>query len=166
MEHAARPDSKARAFRYVFLFGVTAALAFRSFVHEEAPMLAELRDSGVWAQAVIGDSRCQKSLHFDYSFVVSGSHYGGSGTAPGQCCVDVHRSVCEQFATGRSIRVVYSAEDPGANFHGDPGPAYEGLLIGSSICAAHVAGVVCIVLFTFARYNKSAAGRWARAIGL
>jgi len=167
MEPVVRPDFKARGLRYVFLFAVmAAAIAVWSLATERAPMLAKLRDAGVWTQGDIGDSRCQKSLHFDYSFVVSGGHYSGAGTAPAGCCVDVGRSVCEQFSTGRSIRIVYSADDPGSNFYSDPDIAYQGVLIGSAVCSVLLALMICIATFMLARNNTSAVGRWVRAIGL
>ena len=167
MTPVARPNFKARGFRYVVLLAVTvAAIALWSFASERAPMLAKLRDSGKWTQGEIGDSRCQKSLHFDYSFVVSGGHYRGAGTGPAGCCVDVTRNVCEQFSTGRSIRIVYSADDPDSNFSSDPAVAYEGVLIGSAVCSVLLALMICIATFMLARNNTSFVGRWVRAVGL
>ena len=167
MAPAAKLKFKARGLRYAVLFAATAAaIALWSFTSERAPMLAKLHDSGIWTQGEIGDSRCQKSLHFDYSFVVSGGHYSGVGTGPAGCCVDVSRSVCDQFATGHSIRIVYAADDPGSNFYSDPGVAYEGVLIGSAVCSALLALMTCIATFMLARNNKSVVGRWVRAAGL
>ena len=161
------PDFKPRVVRYVFLFALTAsAIALGSFASERAPLLAKLRDSGIWTQGEIGESRCNKSLHFDYSFVVSGGHYTGAGTGPAGCCVDLIRNVCKQFAAGRSIKVVYSPGDPGSSFYSDPAVAYEGVLIGSVVCSVLLALMVCIASFMIARNNKSFVGRWTRAIGL
>lgn len=163
---AARSSFKAIAIRYVVLFAVTAAaMAMWFLAQERAPMLAKLRDSGVWTQGEIASSRCYKSLHFDYSFVASGARHRGVGTAPAGCCVDVSRSVCEQFATGRSIRIIYLADDPESNFYADPSIAYEGVLTGSRVCAVLLALMVCIAVFMFARNNKSTLGQWMRAVG-
>lgn len=166
MQQGEPHNFRARVHLYVLLFALTAAVtASCSLISAQASRLARLRDVGTWTQGGIDDSRCQKSLHFDYTFVVSGSHYRGMGTGPSDCCVDFSRNVCEQFTAGRSIKIVYSPGDPSSNFYGDPGAAYEGALMGSGIGSLCFASMACIVMFMFARNSHSAVGRWVRSAG-